>query len=70
MLADTWMTVSEAAEELGVTPGRVRQILAQCPEELGAEKLHGGIWLLQRVAVRHFARIDRPRGNPNFRKAQ
>lgn len=69
MLRDHYCTVGEAASIIGVTPGRVRQLLKDNAETLGAENFEGNFWLLQRVAVEQFAKRDRPRGNPNWGKS-
>ena len=61
----TWMTVQEAAESLGVTDSRVRQMLIA--GELIGEKF-GKSWAVTRKAVVDFGKKDRPRGNPNFLK--
>lgn len=65
-MREQYCTVNEAAEIIGVTPGRVRQLLKTRADDLGAENFDGKIWLLERVAVKRFANISRPAGNPNW----
>lgn len=55
------LSVSEAAERLGVHPGRVRQLVAA--GRLDAEKI-GGRWLVAEDAVRARADAERPAGRP------
>lgn len=61
------MTVKEVAAFLEVTPGRVRQLLAD--KQLTGLKLNGS-WMLARKVVVAFAKKDRPPGNPTFRQCQ
>jgi excisionase family DNA binding protein len=60
-----WMTVSEVAEYLGVTGGRVRQMILA--GELPATKF-GKNWAIARKDVHEFAKIERKPGNPQFLK--
>ena len=48
------VTVAEAAEYLGVTVGRVRQLLAEDPPRLLGRKV-GGAWLVSFASVREYA---------------
>lgn len=48
------VTVSEAAEYLGVTVGRVRQLLTESPPRLLGRKV-GGAWLVSFASVRKYA---------------
>lgn len=63
------ITVVEAAEILGVTPGRVHQFLLdgrlRVARRLG--RVGGtGLILLRRAEVERFGRRPRPPGNPTF----
>lgn len=55
------LTVSDAAGRLGVSPGRVRQMVHS--RELGAYKL-GGVWVVPRASFREYAERRRPTGRP------
>lgn len=60
MLDNKYRTVSEAAEELGITVQRVRQLIAA--EQLDAEKVHGRLWVIPTKELVKFGRIERPTG--------
>ena len=53
------LTVSIAASRLGITPGRVRQLIAS--GRLKATRV-GRDWLIDADDLREFAALDRPRG--------
>jgi excisionase family DNA binding protein len=54
------LTVEQAAEILGLSPGRVRQI---CQDgRLGTK--HGRDWLITRKEVAAFKKLDRPAHRP------
>ena len=57
-----WLTVTEAAKKIGVTPGRVRQLIhaGQIPSTVA----YGLVRLIREADVMAFRR--RPVGNPNF----
>jgi excisionase family DNA binding protein len=61
MLGD-WMTVHEAATVLGVTDGRVRQLLSA--GALRGERLGARMWLLERASVERYKKERRPVGRP------
>ncbi len=48
---DPWMSTAQAAEALGVSPGRVRQLLLA--RQLPGRKL-GREWLIRRADIRRF----------------
>lgn len=59
------MTVADAAAELGLTDGRVRQLLRQ--GELSGEHLNGGksgAWVIYRVSVMKFKKKPQVTGRP------
>lgn len=58
-----WLTVAEAAQLLGVTDSRVRQLLIS--GELPGEKF-GSTWAIKKADVTRFSKIERKPGNPNF----
>lgn len=62
-----WISVRESAELLGISPGRIRQLLLQGRLE-GAQKLTERSWAIPRATVLAFKKMDRPPGNPNFQK--
>ncbi len=62
-----FMSIPEAAEVLGLHPGRVRRLVAA--GELAGQKI-GGRWLVDDQAVRRRCDTDRPAGRPlSFRAA-
>lgn len=65
-MPDLEYTVTETATVLGVSRSRVLQFLAS--KRLRGARRKGPIWLIPVEAVRAFARLSRPVGNPNFRK--
>lgn len=58
-------STTEAAAILNVTPIRVRQLINE--GRLRAE-VWGGRYVLDRDEVERFAKIDRPVGNPAWKK--
>jgi excisionase family DNA binding protein len=56
-----FLTTSEVAALLGVTPGRVKQLLGS--GELAGEKL-GNAWAISREAVESYLEHRRPIGRP------
>ncbi|MFN8075629.1 MAG: helix-turn-helix domain-containing protein [Kineosporiaceae bacterium] len=56
-----WLTVSEAARLLGVSPGRIRQLASA--GDLGARR-HSGVWLIDPGAVAQRAAQPTPPGRP------
>lgn len=63
--AKVFKSVAESAEFLGVKGSRVRQLLAS--GALRGEKV-GSQWVIHVEELRRFKAIDRPAGNPNFKK--
>ena len=61
-----WIPSSEAAEILGVTPGRVRQLIVA--DEIPSV-LIGRMRLLERKAVERFAKIERIPGRQPGKKS-
>jgi excisionase family DNA binding protein len=49
-----WMSVNEAAEILGLTTGRIRQLLIG--EELPGKKLNKKAWVIDRRDIERFAK--------------
>ena len=60
------LTVSQAAARLGLHRNRILQLIHA--GQLPAARF-GPWWILQAADVAAFAKLDRPAGNPNFRKA-
>jgi excisionase family DNA binding protein len=54
------LTVKQAAKELGLSPGRVRQFCQQ--GRIGT--LYGWQWLISREELDKFKEIERPAGRP------
>jgi excisionase family DNA binding protein len=49
-----WLSVNEAADMLGLTVGRIRQLLIA--EELRGKKLNAKAWVIDRREIERFAR--------------
>ena len=54
MAIGNWLSVNEAASMLGVTTGRIRQLLIR--EELPGKKLNKKAWVVDRRDIQRFAR--------------
>lgn len=54
MAIGNWLSVNEAAERLGLTTGRIRQLLIR--QELPGKKLNAKAWVIDRRDVEKFAR--------------
>ena len=55
------VSVSEAAKSAGITPGRVRQLLAA---HLILGQKYGGIWVLDDESLRRYLAQPQTRGRP------
>lgn len=64
-MAGDELTVPEAAATIGVTAGRVWQLIGE--GRLRIVRRVGPMAILSAAQVNDFARLDRPPGNPNFR---
>jgi excisionase family DNA binding protein len=60
-MSTEWLTVKEAAAELGVNEQRVRALLKQ--KRIPASK-HGWAWAIRRADVLAFKNQPRPQGRP------
>jgi len=58
MSTATFITASEAASVIGITPGRVRQLLRDNHIE-GGRKLGGVLWAIPIVSVKKYAKKNR-----------
>ncbi len=65
MIAERWMSVTEAARYLGVTTGRIRQLLIR--EQVKGEKLGERSWAVDRVSLSKYSRKPRFGGRPKKR---
>lgn len=54
MAIGNWLSVNEAANGLGVTTGRIRQLLIR--KELPGKKLNKKAWVIDRRDLQRFAR--------------
>lgn len=61
------LTVSQAATELNLSTGRVRQLLLDENSGLTGFKIGHG-WMIDRADLDEFRKLDRKPGNPRFRK--
>lgn len=60
-----WISVNRAAEILGCTPGRVRQLLGE--NRLTGEKLDGtSIWMVSCESVENYGKQDLSPGRPRI----
>lgn len=62
LLPKNLISVETAAETLGVTVGRVRQLLRA--EKLSGMKLNERAWVVDRVSVEKAAKIEQTVGRP------
>lgn len=60
MIANEFYTVSEAAEILGLTGARVRQLIAS--GQLNAEKFRDMMWMIPAKSLEKFRKSERPTG--------
>lgn len=63
---ENWVSVNEAAEILGCTDGRVRQLLRE--HELAGQKVNERAWIISRESVDRFAKKPQPLGRPRVRE--
>lgn len=54
MAIGNWLSVNEAAERLGLTTGRIRQLLIR--QELPGKKLNAKAWVIDRRDIDKFAK--------------
>ena len=63
-----WITTEEAADLIGVTTARIRQICNDTPEALKAVKAGANAWVIDRKAAEAMAAnpasVGRPRSRP------
>ena len=62
MLEERFLTISEAAQRLGVTRGRVWQFVRE--GRLKAHKIHPRLSLIREEDLEEFAKIKRRNGRP------
>ena len=60
LLPETYMSTQEAAAELGLTDGRIRQMLCSDPPEIRAQKLGKHAWAIPRSEVERLKRLRTP----------
>jgi excisionase family DNA binding protein len=60
VIANKFYTVAEAADVLGLTVQRVRQLIKS--EQLVAEKAHDMLWIIPAKALDNFRKKPRPHG--------
>jgi len=60
VIADKYYTVTEAAEIIGVSGARVRQLIAA--GRIKAEAVHNRLWIIPAKALDRFVEEDRPTG--------
>lgn len=60
MIDNKYKTVSEAAEILGLTVQRVRQLIKS--EQLQAEPVHERLWIIPTKELEKFRKQERPSG--------
>ncbi len=62
-LLEEYVTLPEAAQEIGITPGRLRQMLRA--GELEGEKV-GPVWVIPRSEVERLKNTPRTTGRPRI----
>lgn len=67
MLENKYKTVTEAAEVLGLTVQRVRQLIKD--KQLPAEAVHERLWVISTKELEKFRKKDRPTGVHKDRRA-
>lgn len=65
MLDREYLTVREAADVLGLSAARIRQFLMRGQIQ---GSYFGHVRAIPKTEVQRFAKLDRPPGNPAFRK--
>jgi len=63
VIEGAYVSVEEAARQIGITPGRVRQLL--CAGELHGEKL-AKVWAIPASEVEKFRRRPQKTGRPRI----
>jgi excisionase family DNA binding protein len=61
-----WLSVADAARVLGLSVGRIRQLLLA--GRIEGVKLNARAWAISAASVRAFQKLDRPPGNPGFQR--
>lgn len=59
---ENWVSVGEAAEILGCTEGRIRQLLRD--HELAGQKVNERAWIINRDSVERFSKKPQTVGRP------
>lgn len=67
-MLEGYYDVEEAAEKIGVTPGRVRQMLTSDPPRIRGKRLpegaKRGVWMIPIKEVMRVAKIEQVTGRP------
>ena len=63
-MVPNYLSVQEAADEVGVTDARIRQLIRS--GELKAERLGKRAWAITRAAVQTYAKKQRNGGRPRI----
>lgn len=66
MAIGNYLTTEEVADELGVTPGRVRQFVTE--ERLKPREKIGQVLFFDKIDVQKFATLPRKTGRPKSEK--
>ena len=64
---ENWVSVAEAAEIIGCTDGRVRQLLRD--HELAGQKINERAWVISRDSVERFAKKPQIFGRPRVKES-
>tara|TARA_R100000458_G_C8265445_1_gene240543 strand:+ start:203 stop:394 length:192 start_codon:yes stop_codon:yes gene_type:complete len=59
---DNIKTTKEAAESLGISSSRVRQLIRS--GRIKATKLQAGLWLIEEEEIKNFSSLSRRAGRP------
>lgn len=65
LLIEGWVTVNRAAEMLGCTTGRIRQLLGD--GTIDGKKLDGSfVWLVDEKSVEKYGKLEFPHARPRI----
>lgn len=64
MSLENYLTITETADMLGCTEGRIRQLLRD--KKLKGKKFHERAWAIERVSAEKYAAIKQTVGRPRI----
>ena len=69
-MVPNYLTISQAADALGCTTGRIRQLLRDEHSGLRGEKVNARAWIVEKKSVEKFAKQVPSVGRPRIGKAK